>query len=86
VWIGSCISRRRKQARARRSSDLEGEASSGEIELCVLVLFLCCCVAEGIVAWGVCVYILGVDLELDCRRQRSSCYWREIALLCSLVS
>ena len=71
VWIGSCSSRRRKQAKqeleeeaAREAAgrDLEGEASSEEIEVRVLVLFMCCCIADGIVAWGVCVYILGVDL------------------------
>ena len=71
VWIGSYSRRRRKQAKqeleeaaARDAAgrDLEGEASSEEIEVRVLVLFLCCCVAEGIVAQGVCVYILGVDL------------------------
>ena len=59
MWIGSCNSRRRKQAKqeleeeaAREAAgrDLEGEASSEEIEVRVLVLFLCCCVAEGIVA------------------------------------
>ena len=49
-------------AREAAERDLEGEASSEEIEVCVLVLFLCCCIAEGIVAWGVCMYILGVDL------------------------
>jgi len=41
-------------AREAAGRDLEGEASSEEIEVRVLVLFRCCCVAEGIVAWGVC--------------------------------
>ena len=49
-------------AREAAERDLEGEASSEEIEVRVLVLFMCCCIADGIVAWGVCVYILGVDL------------------------
>ena len=59
VWIGSYSSRMRKQAKqeleeaaAREAArqDLEGEASPEEIEVRVLVLFLCCCVAEGIIA------------------------------------
>ena len=49
-------------SREAAGQDLEGEASSEEIEVRVLVLFLCCCIAAGIVAWGVCVYIPGVDL------------------------
>ena len=59
VWIGSYSRRRRKQAKqeleeaaARDAAgrDLEGEATCEKIEVRVLVLFLCCCVAEGIVA------------------------------------
>ena len=35
-------------AREAAGRDLEGEASYEEIEVRVLVLFRCCCVAEGI--------------------------------------